>query len=101
VLATAQAIDNYVERPALADWIGDIGDQGDVQEIEVTSDELAGEAIREIGPQLPAGVIVALVARNGETRVPDADFVLEHGDRLTLIGDREEVREAMSFCHPA
>jgi len=101
VLATAQAMDNYVERPALADWMGEIGEQGDVQEIEVTSDDLAGEAIREIGPQLPAGVIVALVARNGETRVPDADLVLERGDRITLIGDESSVREAMSFCHPS
>jgi NhaP-type Na+/H+ or K+/H+ antiporter len=101
VLATAQAMDNYVERPALADWMGDIGEQGDVQEIEVTSDDLAGEAIHEIGPQLPAGVIVALVARNGETRVPDADFVLERGDRITLIGDESSVREAMTFCHPS
>jgi NhaP-type Na+/H+ or K+/H+ antiporter len=101
VLATAQSIDNYVERPALADWMGDIGDHGDVQEIEVTSEELAGEALHEIGPQLPAGVIVALVARNGETRVPDADFVLERGDRITLIGDRESVRDAMTVCHPS
>jgi Trk K+ transport system NAD-binding subunit len=101
VLATAQAIDNYVERPTLANWIGDLGDQGDVQEIEVTSTDLVGEPIREIGPQLPAGVIIALVSRNGDTQVPDADFVLEDGDRITLIGDRSSVRNAMSFCHPS
>ena len=101
VLATAQAIDDYVERPALADWIGKIGDQGDVQEIEITSDDLVDQPVREIGPQLPDGVMVALVSRNGDTQVPSADFVLEHGDRITLIGDRKSVREAMEFCHPA
>jgi NhaP-type Na+/H+ or K+/H+ antiporter/Trk K+ transport system NAD-binding subunit len=101
VLATAQAMDNYVERPALADWMGDIGEQGDVQEIEVTSDDLVGESIRELGPQLPSDVIVALVARSGETRVPNADFVLEHGDRITLIGDESSVTTAMSFCNPS
>ncbi len=101
VLATAQAIDNYVERPALADWMGDLGDHGDVQEIEVTSDVLVGESISEMGPQLPGSVIVALVTRDGETRVPSADLVLEQGDRITLIGDRDEVRDAMAFCHPS
>jgi K+ transport systems, NAD-binding component len=101
VLATAQAIDNYVERPALADWMGDLGDHGDVQEIEVTSGALVGESISEVGPELPGSVIVALVTRDGETRVPSADLVLEQGDRITLIGDRDEVRDAMAFCHPS
>jgi Trk K+ transport system NAD-binding subunit len=100
VLATAQSIDNYIERPAMATWMGELGRSGDVQEVEVTSEELAGRAIREVGPELPGGVLVALVARNGDVRVPDADFVLERGDRITLIGDSADVADAMGFCHP-
>jgi NhaP-type Na+/H+ or K+/H+ antiporter len=99
-LATAQAIDNAIERPALSRWMGELGRSGDVQEIEVTSDEMVGRTVREIGPELPAATLIALVARNGETQVPDADFTLQKGDRLTLIGQRESVREAMEFCHP-
>ena len=99
-LATAQALDNSIERPALANWMGELGRSGDVQEIEVTSDELAGQAIRDVGPKLPAGVLIALVARNGDVRVPDADFELERGDRITLLGQRDNVREAMAYCHP-
>jgi NhaP-type Na+/H+ or K+/H+ antiporter len=99
-LATAQAIDNAIERPALAEWMGTLGDSGDVQEIEVTSSELVGRAVREVGPELPASVLVALVARDGETRVPDADFTLQEGDRITLLGQRDAVREAMAYCHP-
>jgi NhaP-type Na+/H+ or K+/H+ antiporter len=100
VLATAQALDDYIERPAMANWMGEIGQSGDVQEIEVTAPELVGQTIREVGPKLPEGVLVALVARNGDVRVPSADLTLEPGDRITLIGDRTEVREAMEFCHP-
>ncbi len=100
VLATAQSIDNYIERPAMATWMGELGHSGDVQEVEVTSEELVGRAIREVGPELPGGVLVALVARNGDVRVPDADFVLERGDRITLIGDSADVADAMGFCHP-
>ncbi len=99
-LATAQAIDNAIERPALATWMGELGRSGDVQEVEVTSDELVGRTIREIGPELPEGCIIAVVARDGETKVPGADFQLERGDHITLIGQRPAVREAMDFCHP-
>jgi NhaP-type Na+/H+ or K+/H+ antiporter len=100
VLATAQAMDNFIERPAMANWMGDIGDAGEVQEIEVTSQALVGRPVREVGPELPEGVLIALVARNGNVSVPSADLELERGDRLTLIGGHEGVREAMSFCHP-
>jgi NhaP-type Na+/H+ or K+/H+ antiporter len=100
VLATAQAIDNYIERPAMARWMGELGRTGDVQEVEVTADELVGRTIREVGPELPEGVLVALVARNGDVRVPNADFTLQQGDRITLIGGRQDVRTAMEFCHP-
>jgi NhaP-type Na+/H+ or K+/H+ antiporter len=99
-VATAQAMDNAIERPALANWMGEIGRSGDVQEIEVTSEEMVGRPVHEVGPELPGGVLIALVARNGDTRVPDADFTLEMGDRITLIGSRDDVREAMEFCHP-
>jgi Trk K+ transport system NAD-binding subunit len=100
VLATAQAMDHYIERPALATWMGELGQTGDVQEVEITSADLSGTPVRELSGRLPEGVLVALVARNGEVQVPNEEFELEPGDRITLIGDREAVREAMSFCHP-
>jgi NhaP-type Na+/H+ or K+/H+ antiporter len=98
VQATAWAMDNAIERPALSSWMTELGRSGDVQEIEVTSPELVGKTIREIGPELPGGCLVALVARNGETHVPDADFTIQEGDRVTLLGRREGVREAMEYC---
>ncbi|WP_435359642.1 cation:proton antiporter domain-containing protein [Haloarchaeobius sp. DFWS5] len=100
-MATAWAIDNEIERPALANWMTHIGDSGDVQEIEVTSSELVGRTVREIGPELPEGCLIALVSRNGDTQVPDADFTVQEGDRLTFIGRNEGVRQAMTFCHPS
>ncbi|WP_318568400.1 cation:proton antiporter [Salinigranum marinum] len=99
-LATAQALDNYIERPAMMNWMSEIGQSGDVQEVELTADELIGMTIEEITNQLPSGVLVALVARDGNARVPPDDFTVEHGDRVTVIGERADVREAMSFVHP-
>jgi Trk K+ transport system NAD-binding subunit len=99
-IATAQSIDNYIERPAFTDWMGQIDRSGDVQEIEITSEELVGRSVRDVGPELPEGCLIALVARDGDTQVPDADFTLERGDRITFIGRDEAVREAVDWCHP-
>ena len=99
-LATAQALDNYIERTAMMDWMGEIGYSGDIQEIEVTSEELIGRPIRDVGPELPPDSLIALVKRNGNIRVPEADFTLEHGDQVTIIGGRDEVRDAIRFIHP-
>jgi len=99
-MATAWALDNQIERPALANWMTHIGDNGDVQEVTVTSEKFEGRTVREVGPELPEGVLLALVERDGETEVPEADFTLQYGDSLTLLGRREGVREAMEFCNP-
>ncbi|GAB7093970.1 cation:proton antiporter [Halolamina litorea] len=99
-MATAQAMDNHIERPALANWMRGIGESGDVQEIEVTADVLVGRTVRDIGPDLPGGCLIGLVCRDGDSFVPEADFTLERGDRITFIGPKEAVREAMAWAHP-
>jgi NhaP-type Na+/H+ or K+/H+ antiporter len=98
--ATAMTMDNYIERPAMANWMGEIGRSGDVQEVEVTSEKLIGRTIRDIESELPDECLITLVARNGEVRVQNADFELEAGDRVTLIGDRDAVRDAMKLVNP-
>ncbi|MFB6090945.1 MAG: cation:proton antiporter [Halobellus sp.] len=99
-LAIAQAMDNYIERPSMMDWMGEIGRSGDVQEIDVTSEEIIGRTVREIGPEFPDDSLIALVQRDGTTRVPDAEFTFQEGDRITIIGGKDEVREAIEFVHP-
>jgi NhaP-type Na+/H+ or K+/H+ antiporter len=97
-MATAWAIDNQIERPALAEWMTGVGRTGDVQEIEVTNEALIGKSIEDIGPMLPEACLVALVSRNGQTVVPTADYVVEEGDKLTLLGQYERVRDGMELC---
>ncbi|WP_394345755.1 cation:proton antiporter domain-containing protein [Halorientalis pallida] len=99
-MATAWAMDNQIERPALAHWMTDVGRKGDVQEVEVSPDgELAGRTVEEIGPKLPDTCLIALVDRDGEVEVPGPDFQIEGGDRVTLLGKREAVRDAMKMCN--
>ncbi|GGN99927.1 cation:proton antiporter [Haloarcula pellucida] len=96
-MATAWAIDNQIERPAIAHWMTDVGRTGDVQEVEVRNEALIGEAVRDIGPMLPEACLIALVSGEDHTeaQVPTADYVLQKGDMVTLLGRRESVRDGM------
>ena len=98
--ATATALDNEIERPAIAHWMNEIGDAHDVQEIEVTAEDLVGRTIQEVNAEIPDGVIVAVIGRNGETHVPTADEEFRHGDSVTFIGDEGGVDRAVRRFHP-
>ncbi len=98
--ATVTAIDDEIERPALSHWMKELGDSHDVQEVEVTSQDLAGKSIEALNAQIPDGCFVAAVTRDGEADVPSADRVLEYGDRVTFIGDVAAVKQAMRRFHP-
>ncbi|QKY18386.1 cation:proton antiporter [Halorubrum sp. CBA1229] len=98
--ATAVAIDDEIERPAITHWMSELGDSHDVQEVEVTSENLAGKSIRDLNAQIPDGTFVAVVSRDGENHIPSADSVLEYGDHVTFIGDTDAVRKAMDRFHP-
>ncbi|MUV89176.1 potassium transporter [Halapricum sp. CBA1109] len=95
-MATAWAIDNQIERPALANWMTN-PDQGEVQELELRNDGLAGRTLAEIGPDLPEGCLVALVTRDDETTVPTSEFTFEMGDMVTLLGQHDAVHEGMAM----
>ena len=100
-LATAWSIDNLIERPALSNWMTEIGRSGDVQEIEIAAEDLVGRTIGDLDENLPNGCIIALVGRGGENSVPSEEFTLQMGDHLTFLGRKEAVREAIERCHPA
>ncbi|MFC6974952.1 cation:proton antiporter [Halomicroarcula sp. GCM10025709] len=98
-MATAWAIDNQIERPAIAHWMTDVGRTGDVQEVELTNSDLVGKSVREVGPMLPEACLIALVSGENfeEAQVPTADYVLQDGDMVTLLGRRESVRDGMKL----
>jgi NhaP-type Na+/H+ or K+/H+ antiporter len=98
--ATAWAMDNAIERPAIANWMTELGRSGDVQEIEVTAEDVTGMTVAELSDELPDGVHIALVGRDGENEVPRQDFTLEYGDHITILGHTDAVRKALAQTHP-
>ena len=99
-IATAWAIDNEIERPALSAWMTELGRTGDVQEVEVTAEDLVGKTVADIDAEIPNGCLIAMVSRDGENLVPSQEFTIERGDHLTFLGRRDAVREAIDRCNP-
>lgn len=93
-----RAIDNMIERPAILRWMTEFSRTGDIQEFEVTAEEIVGQTIADVGNTLPDGCFIGLVGRDGDSHVPKSDFILEYGDNVTVIGKKDDVREALSTC---
>jgi len=55
------------------------------------SDALSGVALDTYGRQKPANVLICAAEREGELVIPDGTFVAQPGDKLYVIGAREEV----------
>ena len=99
-VATAWAIDNEIERPALSAWMTELGRSGDVQEVEVTAEDLVGMSVADLDSEIPNGCLIAMVSRDGQNLVPSQEFTIQRGDHLTFLGRRDAVREAIDRCHP-
>ncbi|MBX0325100.1 cation:proton antiporter [Halomicroarcula sp. F13] len=97
-MSVAWSMDNFIERPGIAHWMTEMDRIGDVQEIELTGEGIAGKTVADIGHELPDDCYIALINRDGESRVPHADDVLYDGDHITFIGQKGAVRDAIEYC---
>ena len=57
---------------------------------------LHGLSLRESAQRFGAKVLVCVVERGEEALIPNGDFVLRSGDRLSLVGQAKEVRRFFS-----
>jgi NhaP-type Na+/H+ or K+/H+ antiporter len=99
-MSVAWSMDNFIERPGIAHWMTERDRLGDVQEVELTADNIVGKTVAELGSELGDGCYIALISRDGENHVPHAEDVFEMGDHVTFIGRTEAVRDAIDRCHP-
>ena len=80
---------------ASAQRLSALGASAGTFELSVTEESvLAGKPLRAAA--LPDGTLVTSIARNGGVLTPTGDVVLEPGDRLSLLGYRDE--RATSFA---
>jgi NhaP-type Na+/H+ or K+/H+ antiporter/Trk K+ transport system NAD-binding subunit len=98
-MSVAWSMDNVIERPGIVSWMTELDREGDVQEVEVTSEGVIGETISKLQAELPDNVHLALLTRDEENRLPRPDDRIERGDHLTFIGRKEAVRQALDYCN--
>ena len=62
----------------------------ELQKDSATAD-LINKRLYEI--RIPSGCLIALIRRGGRMLVPKGQTVLEEGDRLTILGDPQAIKE--------
>jgi len=97
-MSIAWSMDNVIERPGIARWMTEMDREGDVQEVEVTTDRVAGKSVSELQAELPEDCHLALITRSEENRLPEPEETIERGDHLTFIGRKAAVRAARDYC---
>jgi cell volume regulation protein A len=76
--------------PRPLEFVPDVTVDSELVEIPVQAGSpLEGQAIVQAG--LPTGALVVLVRRHGDTVIPNGSTVIEAGDRLLILANREAV----------
>ena len=91
--ATAAMVENYLDRPGIAELFEIETGVASLMEITVPEDgEVVGRSISEI--DIPEDCVVAAVIREREFVVPRGDTEIRPGDQVVLVGPSRAVREA-------
>ncbi len=82
--------------PSVSSMLTDLEDEHDVVEVKLNCAELVGRPLRELS--LPDNVTIVLIQRNGDIIHPNSETALQVGDRLTVMGSIESVKELSFRC---
>ena len=92
--AAVLALAGALQFPAAFDMLSDPADGVEVRETALRNPRMNGQQLRKI--QLPGGVLLLGLRRDGDVLVPHGDTVLREGDVLMLLGHPEELKDAMT-----
>lgn len=91
----AQEISNYIIYPGVLATEEFARGRIQLRRVQVGAEaEAAGKLLRDVLPP-GSGVLVGMVDRQKETRIPHGDFKIEPGDKVTLIGKRDTMAAAL------
>ncbi|MFQ5669097.1 MAG: monovalent cation:proton antiporter family protein [Acidobacteriota bacterium] len=89
--ALISLLDQFVRSPAAASLLLGMEGGQEIVEVPVRSPALQGMALRDL--HLPLDTLVISVHRNGATLISHGYTRLELGDRVTMVGSGESLRE--------
>lgn len=89
---TVSSILQYIRRGNVRAAHSIAGGQGEIIEIQVQKlSALVGRSIEDL--DLPEGVVVGAIYRNGKTAIPDKDTIFADGDTVILLSRTDQVRK--------
>jgi len=91
--ATAAMVENYLDRPQVADLFEIESGVASLIDMEVPKGaEVVGQRIRDI--DIPEQCVVAAVLRDGQFVVPRGETQIQAGDEVVFVGPNEVVQTA-------
>lgn len=84
-----------IEKSSVQGLVGDLENNGGtIMQLIVSADsELKDKKLKQI--KLPKEVLIGMISRAEEVIIPDGTTTIQEGDKVTLIGKREDVEEAI------
>ncbi|MBC8184002.1 hypothetical protein H8E88_23145 [candidate division KSB1 bacterium] len=92
--------DEEVDREQLREFRKDLEMGGGAIEQYLIEEKssLVNKKLKDI--QLPKNVLLGAVVRENKVIIPDGQTTLKIGDRVTFIGEKDEIEEAMKMLTP-
>jgi len=94
-LATAMALEGAIRYPTAFDVLVHQTEDIDVREVTVRNTQCIERRLGEI--RLPGDTLILSLQRENTVMIPNAETILQSGDRLGLIGSPESIEEASSI----
>ncbi len=95
---SALDIARYVENPGMVAAESFARGVVKLQQIRVTkSPTTGGKCLRDV--PMPPGVLLGVISRKGVTLIPNGESIVEPGDLVTLIGQRERIDSVKAMFH--
>jgi len=82
--------------PTVTSLMTDLEDEHDIMEVRVLCDDLTGRPLRDL--KLPDGAMIVLIRRDDNVVYPHGHAELRLGDRITVMGSVEAVKELALRC---
>ncbi|MCP4514154.1 MAG: hypothetical protein GY824_02835 [Delftia sp.] len=96
ILSPVVELEYLLLYPSVSSLMADLDDEHDVVEMRLTCPDMTNLPLA--GIELPQGAMVVLIRREGDVIYPSGETRLRLGDRLTLMGPLEAVRELARRC---
>ncbi|MEM7355858.1 MAG: TrkA C-terminal domain-containing protein, partial [Acidobacteriota bacterium] len=90
-VAVVSLLDQLVRSPAVGAMVLDAESAQDVIDLEVSSADLDGVALRDVS--LPLDTLVLSVRRDGVNLISHGYTTLRRGDLVTVMGSRDSLEE--------